>query len=105
MESDSTPNLEFLARSVSETLASGRLTQAGPPEDTRGTELCLELEALKRGKGHWNRYEELCGRIIEYLFPNDLHGWHSHYKTDDGLNSFEYSMPDTANNRFLAIPD
>lgn len=61
-----------------------------PPEDTRGTELCQELRALKRGKDAWAAYEKLCDRILRYLFPNDLHGWHTQKRTDDGLNRFDY---------------
>jgi hypothetical protein len=32
----------------------------------------------------------LCDRILQYLFPYDLHGWHKQKRTDDGLNRFDY---------------
>ncbi len=35
-------------------------------------------------------YEEVCARILRYLFPNDLHGWHKQQRTDDGLNRFDF---------------
>ena len=71
------------------TQTSKRLPVASLPEDTKGTELCLELKALKRGKTTWSKYECLCDRILRYLFPNDLHGWHRQKRTDDGLNRFD----------------
>lgn len=60
------------------------------PKDTRGTELCQEVRRLKRGKEAWAHYEQVCARILQYLFPNDLHGWHSQKRTDDGLNRFDF---------------
>lgn len=60
------------------------------PQDTRGTVLCQELEGIKRGKAAWPQYEQVCKKILEYLFPNDLHGWHSQKRTDDGLNRFDF---------------
>lgn len=66
---------------------------AGVPSqsrDTRGTELCQELKSIKKGKVSWAQYEEVCERILKYLFPNDLHGWHSQKRTDDGLNRYDY---------------
>lgn len=67
-----------------------RLPEKSLPEDTKGTELCRELKSIKRGKSTWSAYEELCDRILKYLFPNDLHGWHRQKRTDDGLNRFDY---------------
>lgn len=58
--------------------------------DTKGTELCHELKGIKRGKVSWAQYEKICERILKYLFPNDLHGWHSQKRTDDGLNRYDY---------------
>lgn len=60
------------------------------PPDTKGTDLCRELRALKQGKASWSAYEKLCDKILRYLFPNDLHGWHTQKRTDDGLNRFDY---------------
>lgn len=90
LEADPTSTPESPARVVEPTLASKPLPQASPPEDTQGTLLCQELKELKRGKTTWPKYESLCDRILRYLFPNDLHGWHKQRRTDDGLNRFDY---------------
>lgn len=90
LESDPETSLDVSARSAEPTAASRPLPDASPPEDTKGTELCRELTALKRGKTTWSAYENLCDRILRYLFPNDLHGWHRQKRTDDGLNRFDY---------------
>lgn len=63
---------------------------APPPKEMRGAELCDELKRTKRGKDAWAAYEDLCARILQYLFPNDLHGWHKQKRTDDGLNRFDF---------------
>lgn len=60
------------------------------PRDTRGTDLCQELKSIKKGKVSWAQYEKVCEKILKYLFPNDLHGWHSQKRTDDGLNRYDY---------------
>jgi hypothetical protein len=63
-----------------------------PPKDhdTKGTELCQELKRISKGKASWAQYEKVCEKILKYLFPNDLHGWHSQKRTDDGLNRYDY---------------
>jgi len=63
-----------------------------PPQsrDTKGTELCGELKNIKKGKASWAQYEKVCEKVLKYLFPNDLHGWHSQKRTDDGLNRYDY---------------
>jgi hypothetical protein len=66
------------------------LPENPPPEDRAGSELSRQLRALKRGKATWAAYEKLCDRILRYLFPQDLHGWHRQRRTDDGLNRFDY---------------
>ncbi|MDI9334334.1 MAG: restriction endonuclease [Cytophagales bacterium] len=58
--------------------------------DTRGTDLCQELKNIKKGKVAWPQYETVCKKILKYLFPNDLCGWHSQKRTDDGLNRYDY---------------
>jgi hypothetical protein len=60
------------------------------PQDQRGTQLCRELKNIKRGKEAWMEYERTCANILKYLFPNDLHGWHTQKRTDDGLNRFDF---------------
>jgi hypothetical protein len=52
--------------------------------------LCQELRSIRKGKEEWARYERICERILKYLFPNDLYGWHSQKRTDDGLNRFDF---------------
>jgi hypothetical protein len=59
-------------------------------EDRTGTDLCTKLRALKKGKKWWSAYEELCERILRYLFPNDLSGWHKQKRTTDELNRFDF---------------
>ena len=61
-----------------------------PDNDTRGTELCLELRSLKRGKNTWVRYESLCIKILKYLFKNDLEGWHKQKSSDGGANRYDF---------------
>lgn len=79
------------SRDISESLHASRTTTVElPPADTQGTTLCSELRQLKRGKASWASYEKLCDRILRYLFPNDLHGWHAQKRTDDGLSRFDY---------------
>lgn len=90
LEVDSIGIPETSARPVAPTHASRPLSQTSPPEDTMGTALCQELKTLKRGKTTWSAYEKLCDRILKYLFPNDLLGWHRQQRTDDGLNRFDY---------------
>lgn len=58
--------------------------------DRSGTNLCHELKSIKRGKASWAKFEKTCEKILKYLFPNDLHGWHSQKRTDDGLNRYDY---------------
>ncbi|MCB1098925.1 MAG: restriction endonuclease [Verrucomicrobiae bacterium] len=77
-------------RAVSELPDTDTEPVSQPEVDTTGTDLCTELKALKKGKIAWKNYEALCDRILRYLFPADLHGWHTQKRTDDGLNRFDY---------------
>ncbi len=77
-------------RSVAQLPSPDPNRPAQPAVDTRGTDLCNELKVLKKGKKAWSAYEELCDNILRYLFPGDLHGWHTQKRTDDGLNRFDY---------------
>jgi hypothetical protein len=71
--------------------SSGRLSDlSSPPVDTKGTELCKELRSLRRGKTTWSQYEDICARILKYLFPNDLQGWHKQKSTDGGANRYDF---------------
>ncbi|ASL98430.1 restriction endonuclease [Serratia marcescens] len=67
-------------------LESGRFEQ----RDSKGTKLCNELQSIKKGKASWSQYERKCEEILKYLFHNDLQGWHSQKRTDDGLNRYDY---------------
>lgn len=58
--------------------------------DMKGTELCQELQDIKKGKMSWIKYEKTCEKVLNYLFPNDLSGWYSQKRTDDGLNRYDY---------------
>lgn len=58
--------------------------------DTRGHELCSELRGIKKGRASWLQYEKVCEEVLRYLFPNDLHGWHSQKRTDDGLSRYDF---------------
>lgn len=90
LESEPGATLEAPTRPFEPSRTGRRLAPASPPEDTKGTELCQKLKALKRGRAAWSAYEDLCDQILRYLFPNDLHGWHRQKRTDDGLNRFDY---------------
>lgn len=82
-------------------LQEPRLRYGTRPLDTRGSSLCRELRAHPPGTGltAWRKYEKLCERILQYLFPAGLHGWHRQKRTSDGLNRFDLVcrvMPDAA---------
>jgi hypothetical protein len=68
-----------------------RLVPSQPIQpNTDGDQLCATLKAISKGKAGWRVYEEHCERILKYLFPADLSGWHKQKRTDDGLNRFDY---------------
>jgi hypothetical protein len=52
--------------------------------------LVSELDKIKFGKGAWRSYEIHAEKILNYLFENDLYGWQSQLRTDDGLNRYDY---------------
>lgn len=72
------------------TISSRRVKYTHRSLDTQGTELCIELKSLAKGKASWAKYEKVCEKILKYLFLNDLHGWHPQKRTDDGLNRYDY---------------
>ena len=92
-------------RSLAKTTSiTDRLPPSSPPIVTPGTDLCRELRALKSGRTTWAAYERLCNRILRYLFPNDLYGWHKQKRTEDGFSRFDYVCrinPDKEFWRFL----
>lgn len=85
------PHAEILTSSAPKAIDQvERVPATAPKAPTEGSDLCTELRALKRGRATWSAYEKLCDKILKYLFPNDLHGWHKQKRTDDGLNRFDY---------------
>ncbi|ELI5734398.1 restriction endonuclease [Vibrio fluvialis] len=77
---------------------------SSPPVDRKGTDLCKELKSLKRGRSTWSKYEDICERILKYLFPNDLQGWHKQKSTDGGANRYDFVCrvrPNTEYWRFI----
>lgn len=48
------------------------------------------MKEIARGKKYWRNYEITCEKILRYLFPGDLHGWHKQKRTDDGLNRYDF---------------
>lgn len=90
LESDETP-ASFIGRTIDEVLRGSLRSPVAPRiADSTGTNLCSELRSLKPGKPTWYAYEQLCERILRYLFADDLQGWHKQIRTDDGLNRFDY---------------
>jgi hypothetical protein len=91
IEADPRDPLTYRPSSEDPQSRSKKLSESStPPEAREGTILCDELKALKRGKAAWAEYEKLCAKILRYLFPNDLQGWHPQKRTDDGLNRFDF---------------
>ncbi|WP_338517660.1 restriction endonuclease [Alteromonas gracilis] len=77
---------------------------SSPPIDRKGTDLCEELKSLRRGRSTWSKYEDICERILKYLFPNDLQGWHKQKSTDGGANRYDFVCrvrPNTEYWRFI----
>ncbi|MDY0164223.1 restriction endonuclease [Desulfobotulus sp.] len=48
--------------------------------------LISELKKLPPGKGHWREYEDLCVKILNYLFLNPLAPPKIQNRTEDGLD-------------------
>jgi hypothetical protein len=81
----------FVGRPFEEVLRSVAKPFSPPrAADFVGTRLCEELGSLTRGNDDWATYEKLCERILRYLFEDDLQGWHTQKRTDDGLNRFDF---------------
>lgn len=68
--------------------------------DLTGRQLCAELKSIKPGKTAATKYEKTCEKILKYLFPNHLEGWHRQQKTKDDLNHFDYICRIRSNNEF-----
>jgi hypothetical protein len=77
-------------RSLIDAKSAPSLSGQAPVVPQVGQSLCDELIGLKSGRANWAAYEKLCDRILHYLFPNDLHGWHKQKRTEDGFNRFDY---------------
>lgn len=69
------------------------------PSENSGSDLSKQLRALRKGRGtpvkkpgsksNWRKYEELCIKILEYLFSSSTEKFYSQSKTADGLNRFD----------------
>jgi hypothetical protein len=72
--------------------SSAKNLSSGPPpvKASQGADLCIELKAVRAGKAGWAAYERLCERCLNYLFKDDLEGWHKQKRTDDGLNRYDF---------------
>jgi hypothetical protein len=90
LDSDPSAESHSQGRPPSAVTSSSWLPEISPPTSTEGTDLCNELRALKPGRTTWSAYEKLCDRILRYLFPNDLYGWHKQSRTEDGFSRFDY---------------
>lgn len=90
LDSDSSAESPSHGRPPSAIASSRRLPTSSPPKSTEGTDLCNELHSMKPGLKNWSAYEKLCDRILRYLFPNDLYGWHKQARTEDGFSRFDY---------------
>lgn len=47
------------------------------------------LEEIKKGKEEYRKYENICLKILKYLFEINLSGWNEQETTDDNLNRFD----------------
>lgn len=68
-----------------------------------GSNLCSELRLLGCGKKHWQKYEDLCERILRYLFSADLHGWYQQKWIDGGLARYDLICRVTAVTKLWAL--
>jgi hypothetical protein len=68
-----------------------------------GANFCAELLSIGCGKQHWNEYEDLCERILKYLFSTDLHGWYQQQWIDGGLARYDLICRVTAMTKLWAL--
>jgi hypothetical protein len=86
----SEPLIDLLSRREPELTREDPEKRSPIPSEAKGTILCEELKAIGKGKRSWAKYEKVCEKILKYLFQNDLTGWHSQKRTDDGLNRYDF---------------
>lgn len=55
----------------------------------KGSELCLELNAIPGGRDGWRQYELKCIEILKYIFEEELSNWDAQNSTDDELSRFD----------------
>lgn len=60
-----------------------------PKVITKSELLMSELKKIKPGRKSFTQYENKCKEILEYVFDENLDGWHKQSRTDDGLNRFD----------------
>lgn len=104
LEEEGVSNEAPEGRQFSSLPASDNEPNEQPRLDLTGNELSKELRNLSSGKTAWKEYELLCERILKYLFPSDLRGWHPQLQTDDGLNRYDFvcrTRPSTEFWKFL----
>lgn len=59
------------------------------PTSNAGKELAVRLQHLVTGRDKSTQYEDLSIEILKFLFVNDLVGWKSQNRTDDGLHRLD----------------
>lgn len=55
-----------------------------------GEMLITSLMGIESGSGMWREYEKSCQNILQYLFKDELKGWHPQTSTSDGLHRYDY---------------
>ncbi|MBO2927257.1 restriction endonuclease [Metapseudomonas otitidis] len=54
-----------------------------------GKKLAVKLAKIPTGPEGWSDYEKHCSKILEYLFEDNLTGWHPQQSTTDNLNRYD----------------
>lgn len=80
------PNIEKEFSSLIEALDKIEAPLNEKTEELTENGLVTELNKLPPGKGHWREYEDLCVKIINYLFLNPLAPPKIQSRTEDGLD-------------------
>lgn len=81
--------LAHAGRDVSDAIDNALTIKKTTPPPSTGADLCTELGNLKPGRKYWRQHEQLCEKILRYLFNDDLSGWFSQKRTTDNSNSYD----------------
>lgn len=54
-----------------------------------GLSLISKLDDIQTEIQETSIYEEVCLEILQYLFSENLHGWHNQYKSEDELSRYD----------------